>query len=88
LPFEAPRAAALRSSSLKKKERKKKRRRNILLILILHSKDDGYKGGAINTQDSAFTNTKAGALSPLEHVPKRHKVSVVGDKKLSLPVAG
>jgi hypothetical protein len=52
-----------------------------LLVLILHSKGAGYKGGAINTQDSAFTNTKAGvepsAQSPLEHVPKRHKVSVV-----------
>jgi hypothetical protein len=66
--------------------KKTKRQAAYWLIFILHSKDAEYKCAAITTQDSAFTNTKATrrkrVLSPLEHVPKRHKASV-GDKKLS-----
>ena len=50
-------------------------------ILILHSKDAENKCAAITTQDSAFTNTKAG-VEPTALIPKRHKLSV-GDKKLS-----
>jgi hypothetical protein len=49
---------------------KPKEEESALQILILHSKDAENKCAAITTQDSAFTNTKAGVEPSIGACPE------------------